>query len=108
MPSSCGVSVSESATAFSFTCPATQISEELIGRVIAGQRDHVFLVSKVLPTQYSEDLRWVAPENLRPTVAQKVQKIISNSGLPPNVARQIIRTLSSVKSALVGSSTRAG
>jgi diketogulonate reductase-like aldo/keto reductase len=25
-------------------------SEELIGRVIAGQRDHVFLVSKVLPT----------------------------------------------------------
>jgi hypothetical protein len=24
-------------------------SEELIGRVIAGQRDHVFLVSKVLP-----------------------------------------------------------
>ena len=30
-------------------------SEELIGRVIAGQRDHVFLVSKVLPTHVTGD-----------------------------------------------------
>jgi hypothetical protein len=47
-------------------------------------------------------------EQRRLTVAQKVQMIILNSGLPPNLARQVIRTLSSVKSALVGSSTRAG
>src|SRR6516164_250165 len=30
-------------------------SEELIGRVIAGQRDHVFLVSKVLPAHVKGD-----------------------------------------------------
>ncbi len=30
-------------------------SEELIGRVIAGQRDHVFLVSKVLPSHVTGD-----------------------------------------------------
>jgi diketogulonate reductase-like aldo/keto reductase len=30
-------------------------SEELIGRVIAGQRDHLFLVSKVLPNHTTED-----------------------------------------------------
>ena len=30
-------------------------SEELIGRVIAGQRDHVFLVSKVLPSHATAD-----------------------------------------------------
>src|SRR5215831_430944 len=30
-------------------------SEELIGRVIAGQRDHVFLVSKVLPTHVTDN-----------------------------------------------------
>jgi diketogulonate reductase-like aldo/keto reductase len=30
-------------------------SEELIGHVIAGQRDHVFLVSKVLPTHVADD-----------------------------------------------------
>ena len=30
-------------------------SEELISRVIAGQRDHVFLVSKVLPTHVTGD-----------------------------------------------------
>jgi aryl-alcohol dehydrogenase-like predicted oxidoreductase len=30
-------------------------SEELIGRVIAGQRDRVFLVSKVLPTHVAGD-----------------------------------------------------
>jgi hypothetical protein len=51
-------------------------------------------------TEYSEDLL--------PTVGQKVQKVILNSGLPPNLARQVLRTLQSVKSALVGSSTRAG
>jgi diketogulonate reductase-like aldo/keto reductase len=42
---SVGMTVIDTAEAYS-----NGHSEELIGRVIAGQRDHVFLVSKVLPT----------------------------------------------------------
>jgi hypothetical protein len=57
-------------------------------------------------TDYSENLRPTYSVNLRPTMALKVGKIISNR-LPPNVARQVIRTLSFIKSAVVGSSPRA-
>jgi hypothetical protein len=46
-------------------------------------------------------------EILRPTLKQKIVLNI-NSRLPPNLARQVIRTLSFVKSTIVGSSTRAG
>jgi diketogulonate reductase-like aldo/keto reductase len=44
---SLGMTLIDTAEAYAYS---NGHSEELIGRVIAGQRDHVFLVSKVLPT----------------------------------------------------------
>jgi diketogulonate reductase-like aldo/keto reductase len=47
---SLGMTLIDTAEMYSDGC-----SEELIGRVIAGQRDHLFLVSKVLPNHTTED-----------------------------------------------------